>query len=309
MSAKKFYSVIVGGKPAKVEVGFLDDDRKPIGTPTVAYIERAGTAVPNYSTVWAKRTLETKTKEPTGELTFLPWEHPDGQLIELRYLKNSMSLDKEFQEKKKMRVSDDDAEIPLFVGINNYEDTPSNRMLIMMLTYHYQNDANECRPPGTAVAFSTYDSNKITKLRTDDIQRRQEVELIVMHANDETDQALEILASLFSGIDPRQQKDVLFEELMNMTPNFGFFLNVLSHHRDEYRDLLNKAKDIELIDVTPSDAIYIRLNGAKEILLQDIKSGIDEKVMYVLKFFYKPEYFNALQKLKEAYKKFEGQLE
>lgn len=309
MSSKKFFSVIVGGrnhKPAKVQVGFLDESGKPKDESITAYIEKAGTAVPNYSRIWGKRgEIKEKGKETVsdGTITPLKWGDPDGYVIEIRYLKSSTSLDKEFQERKKLRVTDRDAEIDLSVGVNNF-DPVREKMLCLMLSLHYQNAANESREPGIPVAFETYDPNKITMRKTTDVQARQEVELIVINANEEGEGSLEILASLFTGMDPRQQTDILFNELMEMTQTFGFFQTVLDHHRDEYRQLIENAKELALIDVSPADAIHLTVEGKRDILIGNIDSGKLTNVAYVMKYFYKPEYFNKLQSLKALYEKY-----
>jgi hypothetical protein len=305
MSNSKFFSVIVGGaahKPAQVEVGFLDEDGKPKGDTITAYVEKAGTAVPNYSEIWG---IQEKGKDGviTGGIKPLKWDHPDGYLIKLRHLRTSQSLDMEYQDLKKMRVLDEEAEIALSLGVNNF-DRVKDKMLIKMLELHYQNEANESRDPSRPVAFTTYDPDKITKLKVTDVENRQKAERIVMDANNSGKaQALEILASMFD-IEPRQQQDVLFAELMDLTPTFDHFLRVLDLSRTQYKEVLDKSVEIGLIDVEPKDAIYLIKDGNKELLLEDIGNGKDNKLPYVLENFYQVKFFNALEVLKEAYKKF-----
>jgi hypothetical protein len=267
----KFYSIIVGGEPAKVEVGFLGDDGRPKPGSLVGYIETAGIAVQNYARVWGKRQIDPKTKEPNGTIDFLPWDDEKGELIEIRFLKTSSSLDMEYQKKKGVRVSDKDAEILLSVGINNF-DVVTDKARIEMIKHHYQNGDNISREPGIPVVYYEYDSTKATKADTEDRRLRQQAENIVMDANDDNVQSLEILASLFHDIEPRQQQDVLYTELLERADRYGFFLDVLAHHRSEFRNLVEKAIEVELIDVSSND-IYIVKNGHKDILLQSIEAA------------------------------------
>jgi hypothetical protein len=299
--SNKFFSIIVGDAPAKVQVGFLNQDTGVPIDPVDALIAKAGTAVPNYSRVWG--ILERNKKdELTGNIKYLPWGSSEGEIIEIRFLPTISSLSVEFQKLKKVTLQDKDSEILFDMGVNNY-DPIRQKMLVEMLQHHYQNEENDGRDPSVPVAFKTYDPAKITKRVMDDVRQRQEVEMIMLDANYDNE-ALEILASLFNGIDPRQQQDILFAELMDLTKKPTFVLGVLEHHRKGYEEIMLKAKDVELIDCT-DDAILIVKNGHKDFLLKGIEAGKEGALLHVLKHFYKPEYFKALNQVKVAWEAFQ----
>lgn len=295
----KFFSIIVGDRPAEVQVGYLDASGQPQNAQK-AYISKAGTAVPNYSRVWGKL-VRNKKEELTGEIQFLPWNHAEGEVVEIRHLPTFTSLSVLYQKEKKAVLRDENAELNFSIGVNNY-DRIKDKMLIMMLEHHYQNSENESRDPSVPVAFSTYDPDKITRRKTTDIQRRQQAENIVIGANYD-DKALMILAALFNGIDPRQQQDILFAELMDEAQNYAHFLDVMDFHRAELEEILEKALEINLIDCT-ENSILIMKNGVKEFLIQGIEPSKEGVKYSVLQVFYKPEIFDKLQTLKAALKTF-----
>jgi hypothetical protein len=303
MSSKKFFTVVVPGKAAPVQFGFLDDEGKPKGDVRDGHIEVGEIAVPNYSVVWANQVKDKKTGLITGDLDFYEWGDPRGYQVEIRYLKNCRSLDMEFQRDiKKLKGRDEDAEIPLFVGLNDY-DPIKDAFLVEMVKYHYQNGSNKSRNPQAKIAFETYDADKITKKQVTDMERRQAAERIVLAAR-ENNEALEVLAVLFD-IDPRKQPDILFRELVAFTESYEHFHKVIDYKRERYEEIALKAKELELIDVEPDNAIWVYKNGGREMLIGDIEHGADDKLSYVLLNYYKPEFFTPLVTLEALYTEYE----
>lgn len=308
-SQEKFYSIIVTGKSAKVQAGFLDEDGKPKGTPVDVTISKAGTAVPNYSIAWGKQNRDKKTNLLLdGSIEFLSWGHQDGSQIELRWLPTSESLDLEWQRdvKKLKQPRDEYAEINFDMGINNY-DRKTNKALIMMLEHHYLNGSNASRPPHMPSAFNTYDPEKINEAIVMDVERRQVAENIVLAARFDATR-LETLASLFN-MDPRQQQHILFANLMERTMKYENFMEVLALHRKEYENLLMKAIEVGLIDTEPVNAMYLVVDGRKDELFKEIEPGKLDKKSFVLLNFYDPKFFSAFDTLRLAYKKFEAVLQ
>lgn len=294
--------------PAKLQAGFLDDEGKPKGTPVDITIEKAGCAVPNYSRVWG-RLLRHGTKanpgELNGEFETAKWgSNLEGYgIIELRFLPTFSSLSKEYQELKKVKLQDKDAEINLMVGVNDF-DAITDARKIKFLELHYQNGSNECRDPSVPVAFETYDPTAIKRRTITEIQKKQEAQNMVIAANYDPE-ALEILASLFDDIDPRQQNDILFNTLMDRaTESHGQFLLVVEHYRKLYEEILEKSKEVGLIDVDPLNSIFIKKEGGSDVLLEEIECGAMKKELYIIQHYYEPKFFNALTKLKRELAKY-----
>lgn len=303
-NSEKYYSIIVDGKPADVEVGFLGDDGRPNADTKKAQIFIGETAVPNYSVVWGIQDRDPKTNQlRNGSIKYLKWGHPDGYRIEIRLLPNCSSIDLEYQRdiKKLVKLRNDDAEIPMFVGVNNFK-FGTDTTKIGFLKVHYQNGSNESRDPAAQIVFYDYDSEKINSPQVLDIELRQKAELIVLKAR-HNNEALDILGSLFH-VDIKQQPDQVFRQLIEKTVNFKHFLEVMDLHRTGYELMVNKSISLGLLDLEPVDAIFIVKDDKKDKFLDDMPADQQQKVLELVTNYYEPKYFSALQTLKAVYEKY-----
>lgn len=290
----KYSTYELPGRPAKVQVGTLGEDGKPVGTPVDAFIYLGGTGINNYSTAWGKQGRD-KAGLINGDIVFLKWGDPKGYQIEIRYLPNCSSIDLEFQRdvKKLLKLQDKDSEIPMVVGLNDF-DKIRDKVKILMLDHHYLNGSNVSRPPNMPIAFYNYDPKAKTAALTSERQLKRDAEDIVM-ACEFDDRSLQILATLFR-IDIKQQDDVIYAELLESSDNFLHFLEVIDLYRKEYEGKLIKAKELGLIDYGIGNGLYLNKgDDKKETLLENVDSGKFKMQDFILKFYYKPLYYKAIE--------------
>lgn len=307
-TSSKFFSIMVGGRinrPAKAQAGFLNSEGQPKGTPVDVTIKKGEVGLPNYSVVWGELVKDPKDKKLTGAITAYPWGDPRGGIIELRFLRNCTSISKAYQDERKLIAQDKDAEISLKIGVNNF-DNNRDKLMIEFLKLHYQNSSNVSRDPGVQVAFENYEPTRVMKRNTNAIQDRQRAENIVINTQMDTE-SISVLASLFD-LDPRQQTDLLYDDLLGLAVNHEQFLKVIDYRRDTFRELIMSAKDIGLLDVDKKDAIFlVGIGGSRTPLLEKMPSEGD-KLEIIIDNFYLPVYFNALVTLKQETEKFKANL-
>lgn len=303
----KYYVInVFGKKPQKVQVGTIS---KTSGQPNPGAVdatqELGEVAIPNYSTAWGKLALD-KDKKLTGEITFLPWGHSEGRVIEIRFLRNCASISLEFQKEKKLVMQDDQAEIVLKIGQNRFKQN-EEREKILMLKHHGLNRSNGSRNPENRMTrFETYKMEENQAVKVSDIEIRQEAEKIVLAAKLKPER-LEVLAKLFD-VDHEQSDEVLFDTLINRSQNFRNFFQILKNYEDQYKAVLTGALDCELIYLNSEDA-QIVIGGAKDILMSEVEgSNVDERMQYILDNLTEPMYYHALNRVAGELERFKTQV-
>lgn len=287
---------VFGKKPEQVQVGFINKTSgQPEGNSVIATQELGEVAIPNYSTAWGKLKKGTD-KKLTGDIEFLPWGSPAGELIEIRHLRNCPSLSIEFQKEKKLVVTNDQAEISLKIGHNKFKYS-TQKLLIEMLKHHGLNRSNGSRNPENKMTrFETFIASEKTGMVASEIQRRQLAEGIVLEANNKPAN-LEIMAKMFD-IDTNDSDEVIFNKLISYSQNPKQFLEILKKHADKYKALLTKALEVELIDLGTEDTVTIVIGGAKDILMTGIEGEkIEDRIEYITDHITEAQIYHALNRL------------
>lgn len=327
--AKKFFTVIAGRKePATALQGQLD---KKSGMPT-ANVNKVSLPVGrilviNYSRVWGRRVIEPQTsttgKSTTvspqsvavtdpkyrGRIEFLEYGQEGGEMIEIRYLRNSSSLDKQYQEVvQKIKPTDEDAFIILQQGMNDFNET-TDALLIQMLKHHSLMHGSISRDTTmTDYDMVVYDAEQRNKSRIQKVNIRNTAEGYVLDAANNKGKTF-ILASLFN-IDTQTQDDIIIEKLLDRATEFPErFVEVINQYQKKAHILLQDADDAGVIDIEPQGAIQIvDLKGGKDILIRNAEGRGVEKIKFVVgNSITDAETFIALTKLEETFKEFRKQ--
>jgi hypothetical protein len=306
----KYYTIQVGiSEPQEVEVGTLNKKTGlPIGVTEKALSVLGVVTIPNFSRVWGKRELD-KFNKPTGKITFMKWGEPGGEIIEVRRLKGSSSIDKLYQDKAGYKPTDEDMEIVLNNGLNDYEPAGGEASLVALLKVHTFNGSSICRnPENKKVIFEEYDADKVASkiLKGDEILF--DAMQTIMSIKDNS-KKLRVFAELYDIDSAKQDKVILNEIMSRLKANPSNFLDRIEDFKKEILPHVLRANELGLLNLSSPGEIIFDVDG-----LSPIKTGLkalasDAQIMeYLVDNSLEPENFDAIERLKKAIKVKESQL-
>lgn len=307
VAAEKFYSIKILGPEAPVlQFGELNKvTGAPKGQTYPGRIPVGTISLPNYSRVWGK--MEVKEGKETGNVEFLDWGNPEGSVVEIRYLANSRSLSKQYQDNiQKLKPAESELEIVLLTGVNNFSyDTDA--LKIEFLKHHTYNKTNASRDPkNEEIHFEEYSSNKNLKSRFEASSTREKAEAYLKDAwNDEG--MARAMARTF-GLDEGSQVEDILDELFNwMERDTKQFMHIIADATTTAKAIYERAQEYGLIDSqTIKNEILVLLPGKmKDKLFTDIEDWAEDKLKFVLDNYFRPKNFDGFTKLKSMVEKYE----
>lgn len=296
--------MVLGAKPTEIEEGFLNKTTgMPDGKTEKLVLQVGAIHYPNFSRAWAWQ--ETKNGIPTGKLVFHKWgekhdlgkkETAECRPVEIRYLKGCISLDKQYQDNVlKMRVTDEDAQIVLVNGINDF-DTAVEAPLIEMLKHHTFNKDNISRDPHNRdITFQEYNPANLNQTQKSEMYRRNKAERIVLEAEG-SEERLVVLANLFD-LDPKGQDEVIFQELLKEVLDFDGFLRNIDITKARFKFMLEQLQNNRVLEFTPEGDAVLVIDDAKEFLYKGIKDG--DKIQFLSDNVLEPEIYEAYLKVEQ----------
>lgn len=322
METQKFYTIVVGGAaPADVLFGFLNkDSMQPDENTKAGKIQLGVVSMPNYSKVWGAR--EVLNGKQTGKLKFLKWgeslsgkdkSFEDPCEIEIRFLPNSNTLDKQFQDQvQKLKIQDKDTEITLTLGINKF-DYKSSAMLIEMLKLHTFNSDSPSRDPNnTNVQYMEYNPSDRIKSKSRTINTRRLAEEYVMNCEGIEEGTfdeglLANLAHVFE-LNPQDTNEILYNTLLDKaSENPEHFILVLQTKRDIAKRELILAQERGFVDFDTEGEINLR-DGMKKInLVKEMGPELtaEDKINLLVQNFTLPEYYESICRIQAKVKEFQ----
>lgn len=301
--SEKYYSIMVlGATPTEVEEGFLNKTTGlPDGKVEKMTLQVGAIQIPNFSRAWAYQ--EMKNNLPTGKLVFHNWgeKHDLGKKdfaecrpVEIRYLRGCQSLDKQYQDAVlKMRVSDEDSQISLVNGINDF-DMATEQPLIEMLKYHTFNGDNKSRDPHNRdIVFRDYNPVNLNETKKSEMYRRNKAERIILEAEGNEDR-LVVLANMFE-IDPKAQNEVIFNELLKEVANVDNFLRTIDLNKARFKFMLEQLNNNRVLEFTPEGDAVLIIDDAKDFLYKGIKDH--DKIQFLSENVLEPEIYEAYKKV------------
>lgn len=318
---KRYYTVIAGNhKPQPQLLGFL---KKGDGQPKPGAIEIqiavGKIQIPNFSNVWARRIIENPSpaqsekmkngslavtdSEYRGALEFLNYGEPGGEAIDVRFLRNAKTLDKQYQEVVlKLKLQDEDVMIDLDQGLNDFDEAVAP-YLVQMLKVHGRNGDSKSRNPDIHDCdFTEYSANKIKKSEVDKMAVLQTA-LNLVFGTDGNDDKISVLAAIM-GEDSAMQPDVLFSTMVvNAKEKPDEFIGKYNRFKKEVGELLNDSVELEILDISQDGVLSYISNAKKDVLLDKIESAYKGKAMlnYVLNSLLDPTVYQAILKLKKSF--------
>lgn len=297
--------MVMGGVPSVIEEGFLNKTTGlPDGETSKMTLNVGAIQIPNFSRAWAYQ--ELKNGVPTGELIFYPWgkKHKQGtkdekecRAVEIRFLKGTTSLDKQYQDNVlKMRVADEDAQISLENGMNDYDELVEGP-LILMLKHHTFNKDNKSRDPNNMdILFTEYNPENLNKTEVSQMKRKHMAEQIVLEAEGSTDK-LGVLAVIFE-LDTKAQDEIIFNQLLDEVKKFDQFNKVIEVSKLRWKFILESLQQNGVLEFTDKEAV-LKIDDAREFLYKGIPEDIKDKIQFLTENVLEPEVFVAFQKGQE----------
>lgn len=300
--ATKYYTLVVeaaiNNSPV-YEGKFNKQMEWPDGDPVPVKLMLGAFSFSNYSRVWAKRLKEPKTLRPTGQLEFLPWGEEGGEVVEIRYLSTSQSLDKQYQiNVEKNLGTDEDVEMKLDIGNNDF-DVDISKVKIEFLKHHSWNGDNKSRNPDiSTVMFYELKPGADLKSRMAEVKRRNEAEKVVLDALDNG--SLIALANIF-GEDPKTEDGYLQTLLMNkVDANHEVFLKILDDAKKDILGGLENAEELGVLSGKDKGEMIIRIDGNDVPLLPGNFQKGSSTALYLYENFLDEDVFEAIARVNKA---------
>lgn len=299
--SEKYFTIDVQGSPnnSNVYEGILNKDAGvPEGDTVPVKLLLGALTIPNLSRVWGHRVKDKKTNLPNGDIQFMEWGTDGGEVVEIRFLPNSSSLDKHYQDNvQKLKPADDDLELRLKIGLNDFDPT-YQKPLIEMIKHHTFNGDNKSRDPqNKTVKFYLHDGASLVKSKTAEIKLRNEAEAYVLNAVET--RTITVLAAVF-GLDLKNDESTLEKILFEkVEENFKQFLDVIADHKTNLHAMLRDAEIEGVLSGTNDGEVAVREDG-KNIPLLDVlefKQIGDSPADFLISNFLDEDVYNAISKV------------
>jgi len=299
----------------------------PKDTTTKAKIRRGNVIFPNPIMGWGRRlirnskgeiitpkeSIDVTNREYHGDIDWLKWGDHNGHAIEARYIRNSTSLDYQYQVTRQgLKSKDVDEE-------NNYLIYPSGlkefnydteELLIQHLKIHQNNESSEYRNPDSAFPVSMFREVKsfnVQDVQVKEIDFRFDAGKLIREAN--SFEKLKVLKSVLE----RSRSEIVYDE----TKENDLYETLILYAESSPKQVINTVRDfkadvsklIELgraynaFDCTLNGTIWMT-NPSKELLIEDVDAKGDDMLQWLFDNCLEPRVFNAIEKLNLYSQKF-----
>lgn len=312
----KYYSLVAGRKePVKVLQGSLNKKSLTPNPDAEEILVEVGTIIiPNHSRVWARRVyadatrtlkegqpLDVKSPGYSGKLEFLKWGDPKGYVVDIRYLPNSQSLDKQYQQEvQKLWWEDEWATLKLSNGRNDIDEIESP-LYAEMLKHHTLNIESPSRDPeNTDWEYRPYASKAKNTAMAQKITERNHATNLVMQMEDRPSELM--VAALLFEIDSKAPDGVLFTELLNIAETqTARFITVVNDRKKAVQELFNKALQLQVISIDKPKVITYYAGGKNELLLEVPEGEGTGMLIWVEQEVFNRDVYDAVTKLEKAH--------
>lgn len=243
-----------------------------------------------------KKTIEFNTNSYTGEIEFLDYGDPKGYAITIRYLKQSRSLDVEYQDNvQKIKIdlskgADGSAQLELESGQNKF-DSKKDALLIKYLQVHPQNRDSKSKNPNPEIkGFGFYEitEDNVNTRSIKSIEDSVDAVLIVKNiSNNPAD--LKVILKLIGnrseldGIDELSKDKQIYEGLLKFAnSNSSDFTSLLNEWKRKISEAFEKAKGFKALDLTKDGHISVEINGKTHLVWSEIKAKGDGMIDWVM---------------------------
>lgn len=320
------YVIVVGReRPAEALVSQVKKDGTPVGEDQMKRFIPVGTHMMiNQTAVWGRRVIDGKAEKDgkavelntvgyNGELEFLPYGDPKGYLITTRFLKQSRSLDVDYQNQiQKLKVdwekgSNDqsakltfEAAMLIFnAGENKYDDKKDS-LLIQHLKTHGQNRDSVYKNPAPEIMGFTFYEVTDDNVKTASIDKNEKsinVGVIVMEASNNPND-LQVLLEMvgvrpeLEGIDKLSKPKQVYDALLRFAvSNPNDFKSLIDNWKKKFSDAVEKSKSYKALDLTKDGHIALIVDNKPNLIFSDAEGKGDKMIDWVLANCFKSEIY------------------
>lgn len=300
--SKKFYTInVFSGNPSEVLEGTLNATTgQPQGKTTKVIMQLGEVNIPNNSNIWGIEKKDAKTGKRTGEITALPWGEKGGARIQIRYCKNSSSLSRKFQELEEniKELPQEDTEITLKVGLNEFDENESAE-LVQMLKWHTLNQDNESRDPSiVTTVFENYSGSIKIQKKTNAVIARRAAEDYIIAAKGIED-GFAVLAVMF-GLNPSQDDDIIEDQLWEkLDEGADAFLEIIERKKNIAQSVLVEAVEAKVLHGEDQKEITIFEKGKMRpfILNKSVIQEGENTVDHIMAEIMNHEYYDVIKRI------------
>lgn len=330
--------------PEKVLISHVNKDSgEPTGVERFeAYITNGAQLLLNNYMAWGRRIREGERDKKTGKIVaeaferspieitdnkyqgdieFLEYGDVNGQAIQCRYLKQSRSLDYEYQANvQKIRVDaegkDGTAFIELRTGENKF-DYKKEGLFITYLKNHPQNRDSKSKNPDPTIkghVFSEITDDMVDKTSIDNMEAALDAGYFVKSlSNDEKS-----ISNLFDILGRRDEFGET-TQLSNPTEIYKVILKFAQEKPNEFNgligafkkkfsDAIELAKSFNALDLTKDGTIGLLLEGKKTIAFERVEGKGDAMLEDVFNNFATEKYYSKINSFITVVKKISSQI-
>jgi hypothetical protein len=331
----KGYEIQVGHyAPEKVLVSTPTKDGNPSPDAYEAHMTVGSYNLINRTRVWARRVLpngkpkiengsevilEVTDKDYKGTLEFLTYgdAKTGAQMIDTRWLPQSLSLDVQYQDNVQKIVTkdgegkDENAFLQLTAGRNQY-DYKTDALLITHLQVHGQNRDSKSKNPNPAIKGYTF--YEINDTSDDNVYIKQEESKLetgrlVMDLSQKPGALRNLLEVLLengvnfeelgiAAVTPLSGDNEIYKTLLEyVKQKAGDFAFFIEKYKKEISDLLEKAKSYQALDLTKKGFVAVLIDNKSQIIYENTEWKGD-MIDWVMLNFLSPEVFEKTKHLK-----------
>jgi hypothetical protein len=263
--------------------------------------------ISNVCSVWGRRVIDGKgaadgstinfdNKNYQGGIEFLTWGDPKGHLLTIRYLKNSRSLDIEYQDNiQKIKIDlikgeDGSAQVSLDSGENKF-DEKKDALFVQYLKVHPQNRDSISKNPNPAIkGFSFYEitDESISTTKIETTEKSVGAGFVVMKAS-EKDADLNALLDMIGereemgNVNKLSKPKQIYEALLNFaTTKPDAFMSLVNVWKKRFSDSVEWAKSHNAIDLTKDGFIALAVNNKNEVVFTNVPAKGEAMIDWVL---------------------------
>jgi hypothetical protein len=287
---------------------------------------RGDIGFPNRSELWGRRIVrdqkgtivktgrQVDIKDPLyqGEVEFLKWNDPEGQLIICRYLKGYNTLDLLYQDtmlNASESLRDDteasaDANWIRLVSGDNVFDEQEVPLFVQYLRAHDFNESSISKSPNSN--FHLYRDKKFDNVHTDGAKsltsKFDALGIVNEAAKDTSLRKLMNLSNIQGSILSEDVKDEdLFAELQKVADEKPEqFLDNVKEYKKFVSSLFAKAKANSAVDFTKEGTVIITDNNKQKVVAKECPAKGDEIMEWILDDFLHEKAYEIAYQLKKV---------
>lgn len=319
---KTYYTVIAGNhKPQKQLLGFLKKDGNPKPEAQEIFTTVNKIQIPNYSVVWGKRVIKNPTEQQAkrikngsiahsdpdyrGEIEYMVYGAEGGEAIEIRYLPNTKSHDKLYQDVVlKLKPREEDAVIEFDQGLNEYDYTVLGGFIEYLKVQARNGDSKSKNPDIIDYDFVEFSMAKKAKSEKEALGELQTA-LNLAFSTEGNDEQIAILGDIM-GFDAQKLPELLFDDIMMFAKEEPKkFIGKLLKFKTDILELCENSTTLGLLDIGVEGMLSYFKNEKKVILVDKIESSYKGKQMfrYLTENILNPDIYKSVAELKAAYEK------